>query len=148
MTKISSTFLWHRPPHSLQRSFLSVVDSDGNETRRIQRNNSARAALYANHNLNTILGSSMMQFHSFDTIYHLQSLLKNSRLYRLMCERHTCDCPVCGKEYLIFVKLCPNLNPATTSCSGQTMTVKDAMAEGLCPSMVCPNSRSGGCVVS
>ncbi|PSR76784.1 hypothetical protein BD289DRAFT_378454 [Coniella lustricola] len=64
-----------------------------------------------------------------------------------MCVRHTYDCPVCGKEYLIFVQLCSKYRPQT-GCLLGTTTVEEAMIEGRCPSPVCPNSRSGGCVVS
>lgn len=78
---------------------------------------------------------------------HFQILLEVLPCSDLMCERHTCDCPVCGKEYLIFVKICPHYQLGT-GCSACTTTVKEDMIEGLCPSPVCPNSRSGGCVVS
>lgn len=88
-----------------------------------------------------------MHFPSSLNTSHLPNLLEVPPCSDLMCERHTCDCPVCGKEYLIFVKLCIHYHPET-GCASKTITLKETMVEGLCPSPVCPNSRSGGCVVS
>lgn len=78
---------------------------------------------------------------------HLQNLLNLARL-DFMCERHSYDCPVCGREYLIFVKFCPHVRPPESSCPQEITEVREIMTEGHCPSPTCPNSRSGGCVVS
>lgn len=80
---------------------------------------------------------------------HLQTLLwRISQIWTSMCERRSFDCPVCGREYLIFVKYCPHVHPPESSCPQEIIEVKEIMTEGHCPSPLCPNSRSGGCVVS
>jgi len=64
-----------------------------------------------------------------------------------MCKEHTSECPVCGKEYLIYVEFCHKYHPPLLACPTGTVVVSIEMEEGLCPSPVCPFSRSGGCQV-
>ncbi|KAL9468631.1 hypothetical protein ACSS6W_010325 [Trichoderma asperelloides] len=64
-----------------------------------------------------------------------------------MCTVHTAECPVCRKEYLIFVALCQDSRPPTHDCPREVTVVPEEMREGGCPSPVCPNSLRGGCQV-
>jgi len=66
----------------------------------------------------------------------------------LMCIEHTAECPVCGKEYLVYVEFCRDLQPPLLACPNGTANDIVDMGEGSCPSPVCPNSLTGGCVVS
>ncbi|KAI1343434.1 hypothetical protein F5Y15DRAFT_370042 [Xylariaceae sp. FL0016] len=66
----------------------------------------------------------------------------------LMCTEHTSECPVCGKEYLVYVKFCPDFHPPLLRCPRGTAVERGGMQEGRCPSPVCPYSRTGGCTVS
>lgn len=61
-----------------------------------------------------------------------------------MCTEYTADCPVCGKEYLVYVAFCPYYHPPLFFCVYAAVE-RDEMREGHCPSPVCPNSLRGGC---
>jgi hypothetical protein len=84
---------------------------------------------------------------SFITV--LQNLLAKykSKLNVLMCTEHTADCPVCGKDYLVYVEFCQEYHPPVLVCPNGTVVEQVEMREGVCPSPVCPNSRTGGCQV-
>ncbi|PTB76890.1 hypothetical protein M440DRAFT_1237878 [Trichoderma longibrachiatum ATCC 18648] len=64
-----------------------------------------------------------------------------------MCTAHMAECPVCGKEYLLLVALCPDSRPPSSNCPQGVTIVNEEMREGGCPSPVCPNSLRGGCQV-
>lgn len=64
-----------------------------------------------------------------------------------MCIEYTADCLVCGKRYLIYVWFCPTFHPPLVRCPVGVFVDETEMGEGLCPSPVCPNSRTGGCAV-
>ncbi|ORY55253.1 uncharacterized protein BCR38DRAFT_357096 [Pseudomassariella vexata] len=65
-----------------------------------------------------------------------------------MCTEHYAECPVCGKQYLVYVAFCRNYHPPHTRCPWQIKIERNVMEEGRCPSPVCPFSRTGGCQVS
>ncbi len=65
----------------------------------------------------------------------------------LMCTEHAGECPVCGKEFLIYVEFCPEYHPPLLRCPNGTVINSSDLVEGVCPSPVCPNSRTGGCQV-
>ena len=64
-----------------------------------------------------------------------------------MCIEHCADCSVCGKQYLVLVTFCPDYHPPLVVCPKGVTVETIGMAEGVCPSPVCPNSRTGGCAV-
>jgi hypothetical protein len=64
-----------------------------------------------------------------------------------MCVEHTTECPVCGKQYLLYVKFCHDYHPPLVQCPNGVTEVRTDMEEGQCPSPVCPFSRTGGCEV-
>lgn len=66
----------------------------------------------------------------------------------LMCIEHTAECPVCGKQYLIYVEFCKDYHPPLLQCPRGIRDENEDMIEGRCPSPVCPYSRTGGCCVS
>ena len=78
----------------------------------------------------------------------LQNLLETTESLLLMCTEHTADCPVCGKVYLVYVEFCRSFHPPLLVCPNGTAVNEIEMAEGFCPSPVCPNSHTGGCIVS
>ncbi|KAI0475857.1 hypothetical protein GGR56DRAFT_439295 [Xylariaceae sp. FL0804] len=65
-----------------------------------------------------------------------------------MCTEHIAACPVCGKDYLVYVAFCRDYHPPRRRCPGGLNIERGDMQEGRCPSPVCPYSRNGGCVVS
>ncbi|KAI1468393.1 uncharacterized protein F4812DRAFT_426563 [Daldinia caldariorum] len=66
----------------------------------------------------------------------------------LMCTEHTAECPVCGKQYLVYVEFCKDYHPPLLRCPRGIAEENEDMQEGRCPSPVCPYSRTGGCNVS
>lgn len=88
-----------------------------------------------------------MRIPNFSHVHTLQALLENPGSTELMCTEHTADCPVCGKEYLIFVEFCHEYHPPLLACPRGKTVETSSMEEGLCPSPVCPNSITGGCAV-
>lgn len=64
-----------------------------------------------------------------------------------MCVEYINKCPACGKAYLIYVHFCWDFYPPLLACPTGTTTVLEDMHDGGCPSPVCPNSRTGGCIV-
>ncbi|KAI1379925.1 hypothetical protein F4677DRAFT_299040 [Hypoxylon crocopeplum] len=71
-----------------------------------------------------------------------------TQLASLMCTEHTAECPVCGKQYLIYVEFCKDYHPPLLRCPRGIDKTNEDMQEGRCPSPVCPYSRTGGCSVS
>jgi hypothetical protein len=65
-----------------------------------------------------------------------------------MCTEHVWPCPVCGKQYLVYVEFCKDYHPPLLTCPNGTVVADFNMDDGGCPSPVCPNGRHGGCVVS
>ncbi|KAI1129973.1 hypothetical protein F5Y10DRAFT_137934 [Nemania abortiva] len=72
----------------------------------------------------------------------------NTQSTALMCTEHVSECPVCGKEYLVYVEFCRHFHPPLVRCPQGTVQENEDMQEGRCPSPVCPYSRTGGCSVS
>lgn len=65
-----------------------------------------------------------------------------------MCTEHiTTNCPACGKDYLVYVEFCKHYHPPLLYCTIGTIINRLDMVEGGCPSLVCPNSRNGGCAM-
>ncbi|KAI1486497.1 hypothetical protein F5X96DRAFT_654811 [Biscogniauxia mediterranea] len=92
---------------------------------------------------------------SYRGLSTIPSLLQNSSVHSvqseptaLMCTEHTSECPVCGKQYLVYVEFCRYYHPPLLRCVRGIAHVQEDMEEGKCPSPVCPYSRTGGCNVS
>jgi hypothetical protein len=80
-------------------------------------------------------------------VNHLHIVLEIPEPTVFMCTEHTARCPVCRKEYLIFVEFCNRFHPPLVACPDGKNTELEEMPDGFCPSPVCPNSISGGCAV-
>ena len=65
-----------------------------------------------------------------------------------MCVEHYRSCPVCGKQYLLYVVFCREYHPPLVRCPRGVTQEDEEMVEGRCPSPVCPYNHTGGCTVS
>ncbi|KAI6085238.1 hypothetical protein F4821DRAFT_151848 [Hypoxylon rubiginosum] len=92
--------------------------------------------------------SRLLSFQGLSIIRCSLHFTAKTQLVSLMCTEHTAECPVCGKQYLIYVEFCKHYHPPLLRCPIGIAEVNEDMQEGRCPSPVCPYSRTGGCCVS